>query len=78
MDGGIRRGSDIVKAVALGAKAVLVGRAPLWGLGAFGQPGCERVLTMLKAEFKLSLALAGCKNVSEANGRLVRRQYKFG
>jgi 4-hydroxymandelate oxidase len=78
MDGGIRRGSDIVKALALGAKAVLVGRPPLWGLGAFGQPGAERVLEMLKAEFKLSLALAGCANVGDITPRLVRRQYKFG
>jgi len=76
MDGGIRRGSDIVKALALGAKAVLVGRAPLWGLGSFGQPGVERVLEMLAAEFKLSLALAGCKNLGELNPRLVRRIYK--
>lgn len=77
MDGGIRRGSDIVKALSLGAKAVLIGRPPLWGLGAFGQPGVERVLTLLKAEFKLSLALAGCKDPSELNRRMVRRQYKF-
>ena len=77
MDGGIRRGGDILKALSLGAKAVLIGRAPLWGLGAFGQPGVERVLQMLKAEFKLALALAGCKDVTEVNRRLVRRQYKF-
>lgn len=77
MDGGIRRGSDIVKALSLGAKAVLVGRAPLWGLGAFGEPGVERVLELLKAEFKLSLALAGCASPTDITPRLVRRQYKF-
>lgn len=77
MDGGIRRGSDVMKALALGAKAVLVGRAPLWGLGAFGEPGVVRVLEMLKAEFKLSLALAGCASVADITPRLVRRQYKF-
>lgn len=77
MDGGIRRGSDIVKALASGAKAVLVGRAPLWGLGAFGQPGVERVLTMLGDEFKLELALAGCKSASELNRRMIRRLYKL-
>jgi isopentenyl diphosphate isomerase/L-lactate dehydrogenase-like FMN-dependent dehydrogenase len=77
MDGGIRRGSDIVKALALGAKAVLLGRAPLWGLGAFGQAGAERVLEMLKAEFKLSLALAGCATVADISPRLVRRRFKF-
>lgn len=77
MDGGIRRGNDMVKALALGANAVLVGRAPLWGLGAYGQPGVERVLEMLKGEFKLSLALAGCKDVASVTPRLVRRQYKY-
>jgi 4-hydroxymandelate oxidase len=65
MDGGIRRGIDIVKAIALGADAVLVGRAPLWGLGAFGQPGVERVLWLLANEFKLAMGLAGVTNVSE-------------
>ncbi len=73
MDGGIRRGSDILKALALGAKAVLVGRAPLWGLGAFGQPGVERVLWMLAAELKLSMALAGKPNLASIDRRLVRR-----
>jgi isopentenyl diphosphate isomerase/L-lactate dehydrogenase-like FMN-dependent dehydrogenase len=73
MDGGIRRGSDILKALGLGAAAVLVGRAPLWGLGAFGQPGVERVLWMLNAELKLSLALAGKANLSQVDRRLVRR-----
>lgn len=65
MDGGIRRGIDIVKAMAMGADAVLVGRAPLWGLGAFGQAGVERVLWMLGAEFKLAMALAGATSVAE-------------
>jgi len=77
MDGGIRRGSDIVKAIALGAKAVLVGRAPLWGLAAYGQAGVERVLWMLKAEYKLSLALAGCRTNSELTPRHVRRRYRY-
>jgi isopentenyl diphosphate isomerase/L-lactate dehydrogenase-like FMN-dependent dehydrogenase len=65
MDGGIRRGIDILKAIALGADAVLVGRAPLWGLGAFGQPGVERVLWLLANEFKLAMGLAGVTNVAE-------------
>ncbi|MGH9720484.1 MAG: alpha-hydroxy acid oxidase [Bryobacteraceae bacterium] len=73
MDGGIRRGSDILKALALGAKAVLVGRAPLWGLGAFGQPGVERVLWMLGAELKLSMALAGKANLGSIDRKLVRK-----
>lgn len=74
MDGGIRRGSDILKALALGARAVLVGRAPLWGLAAFGQPGVERVLWMLGAELKLSMALAGKANLAALDRRMVRRQ----
>lgn len=73
MDGGIRRGTDILKALGLGAKAVLIGRAPLWGLGAFGQPGAERVLQLLAAEFKLALALAGKANLAQIDRRLVRR-----
>ena len=73
MDGGIRRGSDILKALAIGAKAVLVGRAPLWGLGAFGQPGVERVLWMLGAELKLAMALAGKPTLASIDRKLVRR-----
>lgn len=73
MDGGIRRGSDILKALALGAKAVLVGRPPLWGLAAFGQPGCERVMGLLAAELKLSMALAGVAKLQDLNPKLVRR-----
>jgi isopentenyl diphosphate isomerase/L-lactate dehydrogenase-like FMN-dependent dehydrogenase len=73
MDGGLRRGSDILKALALGAKAVLVGRPPLWGLGAFGQPGVERVLWMLAAELRVSMALAGKPNLASIDRKLVKR-----
>ena len=58
IDGGFRRGSDILKALAIGASGVLVGRPPLWGMGAFGAPGAERVLRILQAE--LALAMSGC------------------
>ena len=74
MDGGLRRGTDILKALALGAKAVLVGRAPLWGLGAFGQPGVERVLWMLNAELKLAMALAGMAKMSDISRTIVKRR----
>jgi 4-hydroxymandelate oxidase len=74
MDGGLRRGSEILKALALGAQAVLVGRAPLWGLGAFGQPGVERVLWMLRAELKLAMALAGKRDLASIDRKLVRRR----
>jgi isopentenyl diphosphate isomerase/L-lactate dehydrogenase-like FMN-dependent dehydrogenase len=73
MDGGIRRGSDILKALALGARGVLVGRAPLWGLAAFGQPGVERVLWMLGAELKLAMALSGMTRLADIDRKLVKR-----
>jgi isopentenyl diphosphate isomerase/L-lactate dehydrogenase-like FMN-dependent dehydrogenase len=60
MDGGIRRGTDVVMALALGANAVLAGRAPLWGLAVGGADGAQRVLEILKAETELALTLAGC------------------
>ncbi|CAF3782944.1 unnamed protein product, partial [Rotaria sp. Silwood1] len=60
VDGGIRRGTDILKAVALGAKAVLVGRPVLWGLACNGSQGVSSVLTLLKKEFDLAMALSGC------------------
>jgi 4-hydroxymandelate oxidase len=73
MDGGIRRGSDILKALALGAKAILVGRPPLWGLGAFGQAGVERVLFLLAAELKLDMALSGKPKLDAIDRTLVKR-----
>lgn len=73
MDGGIRRGGDVLKALASGARAVLIGRAPLWGLGAFGQPGVERVLELLTDETRLAMALAGKRRVSEIDRSIVRR-----
>ncbi len=60
VDGGIRRGSDVVKALALGARAVLAGRGPLWGLACDGEAGATRVLQLLRDEIELSLALCGC------------------
>jgi isopentenyl diphosphate isomerase/L-lactate dehydrogenase-like FMN-dependent dehydrogenase len=59
VDGGIRRGSDAVKALALGARAVLVGRAPLWGLACDGEAGARRVLELLRDEVALALVLTG-------------------
>ncbi len=60
VDGGIRRGSDVVKALALGARAVLAGRAPLWGLACAGEAGAQLLLELLRDEIELGLALCGC------------------
>jgi 4-hydroxymandelate oxidase len=59
VDGGIRRGTDVVKALALGARAVLIGRPPLWGLAVDGAPGVQRVLEILIAELENALTLVG-------------------
>ena len=67
VDGGIRRGSDVVKALALGARAVLAGRAPLWGLAWDGEAGARRVLELLRDEIELALALCGCTSPDEVS-----------
>jgi heme/flavin dehydrogenase (mycofactocin system) len=65
LDGGIRRGSDVVKAVALGAKAVMIGRASLWGLAAGGQAGVENVLDLLRSGIESALLGLGHASISE-------------
>ena len=65
MDGGIRRGTDVVKALALGANAVLIGRPVLWGLAVDGEEGVRHVLQLLRAELDLAMALCGASNVGE-------------
>jgi isopentenyl diphosphate isomerase/L-lactate dehydrogenase-like FMN-dependent dehydrogenase len=71
MDGGVRRGTDVIKALALGARAVLVGRPCLWGLAAAGEEGVTRVLEMLRQELALSMALCGCPDVSAIDRSLI-------
>jgi len=65
VDGGVRRGSDVLKALALGAKAVLIGRPYVWGLALGGQDGVSHVLETLRAEMKRSMQLMGCSSVHE-------------
>ncbi|KFQ21610.1 Hydroxyacid oxidase 2 [Mesitornis unicolor] len=72
LDGGIRKGSDVLKALSLGAKCVFIGRPALWGLTYKGEEGLQDVLRILQDEFRLSIALAGCANVSEIGRHLVQ------
>jgi isopentenyl diphosphate isomerase/L-lactate dehydrogenase-like FMN-dependent dehydrogenase len=72
LDGGIRRGTDVLKALALGAKAVLVGRPPAWGVAAFGSVGVERVMELLAAELRISMAIAGAPNLASIRRDMVR------
>jgi L-lactate dehydrogenase (cytochrome) len=65
MDGGIRRGGDIVKALALGASACLIGRAGLYGLASGGRYGVERAISMLQQEIDITLALLGVPDLSK-------------
>ena len=71
VDGGIRRGVHVLKALALGARAVLVGRSPLWGLAVDGEAGVQRVLEMLRDELARAMALAGAAAVGELDRSLL-------
>src|SRR5690606_31509798 len=71
IDGGIRRGTDVIKALAYGAKAVAVGRPVLWGLAHDGQRGVERVLELLRFEVDLAMGLCGCASVAEISRDLI-------
>jgi len=73
VDGGIRRGTDVAVALALGADAVLVGRPALWGLASAGAEGVEAVLGILRAELELTLALSGCRSPRDLSRAHVRR-----
>lgn len=72
VDGGIRRGTDVLKALALGAHAVLIGRPILWGLAANGQVGVQHVLALLHSELELAMTLAGCPTLASISRSLVK------
>jgi len=72
VDSGFRRGTDIVKALAIGATAVGIGRPYLWGLGAFGEPGVERVLEILRAETRAAMAQLGAPSLKALTPAMVR------
>jgi 4-hydroxymandelate oxidase len=71
MDGGIRRGTDVLKAMALGANAVLIGRPYLYGLGAAGAEGVTRVINILRAEFEMAMALTGKTSIADINSSVL-------
>ncbi|MEV4109539.1 alpha-hydroxy acid oxidase [Nonomuraea sp. NPDC049695] len=73
LDGGVRRGTDVLKALALGAAAVAIGRPVIWGLAADGERGVARVLGLLRAEVEHALTLCGCASISDLEPGMVRQ-----
>jgi isopentenyl diphosphate isomerase/L-lactate dehydrogenase-like FMN-dependent dehydrogenase len=73
VDSGFRRGTDVAKALAMGAQGVCVGRPYIWGLGAFGQPGVERVLELLRIELAAVMQQVGAPSVKDLKPAMVRR-----
>ena len=71
VDGGVRRGIDVLKGLALGADLVAIGRPALWGLAVDGADGVQRVLEILRDELSLAMALAGCRSLDEISSDLV-------
>ena len=74
LDGGVRRGADVAKALALGARACAIGRAYLYGIGAGGEQGVDRAFELLRAELRRALALLGCASVGDLGPEHVRRR----
>jgi L-lactate dehydrogenase (cytochrome) len=70
-DGGVRTGSDILRALALGAKSCMIGRAYIWGLGAGGQNGVAKAIDILRKELDVNMALCGVKNVRDIGRDIV-------
>lgn len=78
LDGGVRRGSDVIKAVALGAKAVMIGRPYVYGATAAGQPGVEAILEIFRSEIERNLTLMGCPAISELDSDWVIPAFASG
>jgi len=74
MDGGIRRGSDIVKALALGADAVLIGRGYAYGLAAGGERGVTRAISILRADLERTMKLLGCASLADLDESYLQRR----
>ena len=77
MDGGIRSGQDVIKALALGARGVLIGRAFLYGLGALGGPGVDIVLDLIRRELDTTMALCGLRDVADVDRRILATAPSF-
>lgn len=77
VDGGIRTGTDVLKALALGARGVFLGRPILWGLAHDGQRGVEKVLDIYRKEFDTAMALSGCATIRDVNRELVAHRDTF-
>ena len=75
VDGGVRRGIDVLKGIALGADLVGIGRPALWGLAVDGADGVQRVLELLRDELSLAMALTGCRSVDEITPDLLVRPH---
>jgi isopentenyl diphosphate isomerase/L-lactate dehydrogenase-like FMN-dependent dehydrogenase len=74
VDGGVRRGADVLKALALGANAVGIGRPYIWGLGAFGEAGVDRVLAILNAELRIAMGGVGARTLKEITPAAIMRR----
>ena len=72
MDGGVRRGGDIIKAICMGARAVLIGRAYAYGMAAAGEPGVNRAIAILRADLERTMKLLGCSSISELDQSYVQ------
>ena len=75
IDSGFRRGSDVLKALALGADAVCFGRASRWGLGAFGEEGAQKVLEIVNAELRQAMAFAGVSSLKDIDRSIVKTNF---